>query len=130
MIPADIIQTDFPKVSPICLVEEAARIMRDHGLHALPVVERDRLNGVIACEDIVYRGIADGIDWFFAHVEDFMTAEPKAAFASSSVIETKALLDAERLDWLPVLDENRKYVGVIRLQSLETLDTAPQSALA
>lgn len=114
MIPNDLIDTHFPQISPIALVEQAARLMRDNRLHALPVVENGKLKGIIACEDIVYRGIAEGEDWFLAHVEDFMTHDPNFASLTDELSTTRALMRAGGHKWLPVVNTDREYYGVVR----------------
>ncbi|QZD90013.1 CBS domain-containing protein [Qipengyuania aurantiaca] len=122
------IEEDFPNVSPIALVEQAARLMRDNSLHALPVVEGKGLRGVIACEDIVYRGIADGEDWFFAHVEDYMTRNPNVALNTDDNSSLIALMKAGRHKWLPIITANREYLGVIKLAVLERFAPDMESA--
>ncbi|RIV84608.1 CBS domain-containing protein [Aurantiacibacter zhengii] len=112
-------EVDFPKVSPLALVEQAARLMRDHRLHALPVVEGRQLKGVIACEDIVYRGIADGDDWFLAHVEDYMTTDPDVAFVTDGISTIQAAMRVGRHQWLPVVSADDEYQGVVILSALE-----------
>ncbi len=123
MIPNDLIDTDFPQISPIALVEQAARLMRDNRLHALPVVENGNLKGIIACEDIVYRGIAEGEDWFLAHVEDFMTRDPNFALISDELSTIRALMRAGRHKWLPVVNKKREYYGVLKSEALHRVKT-------
>lgn len=113
MIPYDLIDPNFPQISPIALVEQAARLMRDKGLHALPVVENGKLKGIIACEDIVYRGIAEGEDWFLARVEDFMTRDPNIASHTDELSTIFSLMKAEGHKWLPVVNAEMEYYGVV-----------------
>lgn len=119
MISTELIETDFPKVSPIALIEQAARMMRDNHLHALPVVDGSMLKGVIACEDIVYRGIASGEDWFLTHVEDFMTRDPIAVSVTDDISDVQALMKAGQHQWLPVVSVDKEYLGVVKLRALE-----------
>ena len=119
MISRDLTEADFPKVSPLALVEQAARMMRDSRLHALPVVEERQLKGVIACEDIVYRGIAEGDDWFLAHVEDYMTKDPDVALVTDEVSTVHAAMRAGRHQWLPVVSADEEYRGVVKLSALD-----------
>lgn len=130
MIPSDLIETQFPKVSPIALIEQAASLMREHGLHALPVVEGSQLKGVIACEDIVYRGIADGDDWFLAHVEDYMTRDPNVALVTDDTRSVHALMKAGRHQWLPVLSGDKEYLGAIKLSAVESTVSYQENSFA
>ncbi|EDL48553.1 hypothetical protein ED21_30149 [Erythrobacter sp. SD-21] len=96
--------------------------MRENYLHALPVVEGDQLKGIVSCEDIVYRGIAKGDDWFLAHVEDYMTRDPNAALVTDDIFTLSALMKAGCHRWLPVVRADRDYLGVIRLSVLKRVE--------
>lgn len=130
MIPGDIIEPNFPKVSPLALIEQAARLMRENRLHALPVVDGEQLIGIIACEDIVYRGIAAGEDWFLAHVEDFMTRDPNVALVTDDTSSIHALMKAGRHKWLPVISADNEFLGVITLAAVESIVPHEENSFA
>ena len=130
MIATELIEADFPKVSPIALIEQAARMMRDNHLHVLPVVEEAKLRGVIACEDIVYRGIAAGDDWFLTHVEDFMTRDPNVVLVTDEVSDVRALMKAGHHQWLPVVSTKDEYLGVVKMRALESQMFREQNSFA
>ena len=115
----ELIDPEFPSVSPLALVEQAACLMRDNQLHAIPVVDGEYLKGVIACEDLVYRGIADGEDWFLARVENYMTRDPDVALDTDDPSTIHAAMRAGRHDWLPVVTVDEEYRGAISLNVLE-----------
>ena len=130
MIATELIETDFPEVSPLALIEQAARMMRDNHLHVLPVVEEAKLRGVIACEDIVYRGIASGDDWFLTHVEDFMTRDPIVISVTDEISDVHALMKAGRHKWLPVVSAKEEYLGVVKIRALESQVFREQNSFA
>lgn len=130
MIATELIETDFPEVSPLALIEQAARMMRDNHLHVLPVVEEAKLRGVIACEDIVYRGIASGDDWFLTHVEDFMTRDPNIVLVTDEVSDVRALMKAGQHEWLPVVSAKEEYLGVVKIRALESQVFREQNSFA
>lgn len=133
MIPSDLIESNFPTVSPIASVEQVAGVMRDNDLHALPVVEERDLKGVVSCEDLVYRGIADGEDWFLSRAEDYMTRDPNVALVTDSISSIRALMRIGRHRWLPVISADKKYLGAIKMSALERgrhhLETLPFAAV-
>lgn len=56
---ADVMHGDVTTVTPDAGIQEAARLMIEHGYHRLPVVDGERLLGVVSTMDLA-RAIADG----------------------------------------------------------------------
>jgi acetoin utilization protein AcuB len=48
-----VMRRDPLTIAPATLLAEAVRLLRDHDLAALPVVERDRLAGVLRAADVI-----------------------------------------------------------------------------
>jgi CBS domain-containing protein len=95
-------------------VKHAAEIMAQEGLGFLPVQENDRLIGMITDRDIVVRCVAQGKDGD-ARVRDAMTKDVKYCFEEADlddVMENMAEIQVRRL---PVVDEDKRLVGVISL---------------
>ena len=49
----DVMQTEAPTVSPGATLEDVATIMHDHGVNSVPVVDADKVVGVVARADVV-----------------------------------------------------------------------------
>ena len=49
----DVMQTEAPTVSPDATLEDVATIMHDHGVNSVPVVDADKVVGVVARADVV-----------------------------------------------------------------------------
>src|SRR5438552_13421738 len=49
----DVMQTEAPTVSPGATSEDVATIMHDHGVNSVPVVDADKVVGVVARADVV-----------------------------------------------------------------------------
>lgn len=130
MISDDMIEPNFPTISPLAFIEQAARLMRENRLHALPVVDGKQLVGIIACEDIVYRGIAAGEDWFLARVDDYMTRNPNIALVTDDNSSIHALMKAGEHKWLPVVSTNKQFLGVITLPAVESRVSHEKRSLA
>ncbi len=47
-------------VSPNQNIEEAARLMHDHNIGAIPVIEGNHISGMVTDRDITIRSTADG----------------------------------------------------------------------
>lgn len=105
----------FPTVVTDVTVAEAARAMREHDVRAVPVVEGDKLLGIVTDWDIVDAFAAEGDALAERPVSAIMTSEPLFTIeASSTAAYATAKLQERRVHHLPVLDEGR-YVGMICL---------------
>ena len=109
--------TDVRIVSPDDTIQSAARIMADCDVGILPVHENDRLVGFVTDRDIAIRGIGQGCS-AAAPVSDVMTSEVKYCFAdedADEVLDNMADLQVRRL---PVLDRNKRLVGIVSLSDI------------
>lgn len=108
-------------------LQEAAQIMRDHDIGALPVEDGGRIVGVITDRDITVRATAEGhgpLDWM---VRDVMTQQVEYAFEEDD-IETAARIMGERqIRRLPVLDHDKRLVGIVAQADLARTDHDPMT---
>jgi CBS domain-containing protein len=105
----------FPAVVTDVTVREAASVMREAGVRAVPVVEGDKLLGIVTDWDIVDAFGAEGDALADRPVSAIMTSEPLFTIEmSSTVAYATAKLQERRVHHLPVLDDGR-YVGMICL---------------
>ncbi len=105
-------------VAPDVPLATAARRMRDHEVRCLPVVEGDRLVGMLTDRDIVVRGVADGLDPVSSMVREAMSAGALACSVDDPVDQAQALMVANRVKQLPVLDRRARLVGLLSLGDL------------
>jgi CBS domain-containing protein len=105
-------------VGPDASVSMAARIMRDQDVGCLPVLERERLIGMITDRDIVVRGVAEGLDPHRALVREAMSADAIACSAEHTVDQARALMTTNLIKHLPVLDEGERVVGLVALRDI------------
>jgi CBS domain-containing protein len=95
-------------------IAEAAKIMARLDAGVLPVGENDRLIGMITDRDIAVRGVAlgKGPD---AKVGDVMNAEVKYCFDDQEIGEVLRNMSELQLRRLPVLNHEKRLVGIISL---------------
>jgi CBS domain-containing protein len=116
-------------IDPAETVQEAARTMADIDAGFLPVGENDRLVGIITDRDIAIRVVGCGRSPE-AKVRDVMSGEVKYCYADD---EVDAILDnmaAQQIRRLPVVDRDKRLVGVISITDLATNGEARQSGEA
>lgn len=101
-------------VSPDDSLEAIAKIMAAEDLGFLPVQENDRLVGTITDRDIVVRGLARGMSGE-AHVRDAMTADVKYCYEDAEMGDVMQNMGSVQVRRLPVVDRNKRLVGVVSL---------------
>ncbi len=104
-------------------LREAAAIMRDGDLGAVPVVEDGKLIGIVTDRDIVIRAIAEGRD-AASPVGDTMTTELFTVGPEDFVFEAIRLMGDKQVRRVPVIDSNGDLAGIIAMAdiALETED--------
>lgn len=102
-------------VGPETTVQELARLMREQDIGALPIGENDRLIGMVTDRDIVCRCLADGKDPRQATAREIMTKGIVYCRDSEDLGEATRLMESKRIRRLPVIDEERRMVGMLSL---------------
>lgn len=111
---AVIMTKDVHVTSPDDTIATIAREMARNDIGFLPVGDNDRFVGMIADRDIVVRWVADASD-DRTRVGDIMTAHVKYCFDDEEVSEVARNIGDEQVRRLPVVDRNKRLVGVVSL---------------
>jgi CBS domain-containing protein len=105
---------------------EAAKKMRDGDFGILPVGEADRLVGMITDRDIAVRAVAEGKDPFMSKVGEVMTNKVLYCFEDQDVNEVVKNLGDNQVRRLPVLNRQKRLVGILSLGNLAQSDANPK----
>jgi len=124
----ELMTRDVTMASPDEALRRAARRMAELDVGALPVGENDRLVGMVTDRDIAVRGIAEG-KGPKAKVRDVMTRHVKYCFADQSVDEIAANMADIQLRRPPVVDRDRRLVGILSLCDIAVSDDDPGHAI-
>ena len=84
----------------------------------LPVCDGDRLVGVITDRDITVRSVAQGHDPKTARVQEVMTPEVIYCFDDEDVKEAAKKMEEKQVRRLPVLNREKRLVGIVSLGDL------------
>jgi CBS domain-containing protein/nucleotide-binding universal stress UspA family protein len=106
---------------------EAARLMAEADVGALPVLAEGRLVGILTDRDIVVRGLAKGADAARETVGACCTRDLAVGTPAMAVTEAVRLMEQRKVRRLPVLEDGR-LVGIVALGDLA--ETAPHRAEA
>jgi len=112
---------DVATITPGTTLKDAARRMADLDVGALPVSDRDRLVGMITDRDIAVRGVAQGRT-ASAKVRDVMTPEIKYCFDDQELDEIAINMADLQLRRLPVVDRDKRLVGILSLADIAVSD--------
>ena len=110
----ELMTRDVKVITPDMTIGDAAKKMRDGNFGMMPVEENDRMIGTISDRDIVIRAVAEGMD-FSTKVRDVMSKGITWAYEDNSVEEAAVLMSEHQVRRLPVLDRNKRLVGIVAL---------------
>jgi CBS domain-containing protein len=116
----DVMTTNVQLTDPTAKLKEAAISMRDGNFGLLPVGANDRLVGTITDRDIAVRAVADGKDPNTTTVGDVMSKGIHYCFEDQEVEEAARLMSEVQVRRLPVLDRDKRLVGIVALADLAT----------
>jgi CBS domain-containing protein len=110
----DVMTPDVQLCTPDDTLKDAAEAMAALGVGLLPVTDMDRLIGMISDRDIAIRGVAMGRGPD-SRVGDVMTADVKYCFDDQDLEEVSANMAELQVRRLPVLNRQKRLVGIIAL---------------
>jgi CBS domain-containing protein len=113
----DIMTRDVHLASPSQKLREAASEMEKNDIGVLPVGENDRLVGMITDRDIAVRGISHGLGPD-ASVRDVMSGEVRYCFDDDDLDDIAQNMADEQIRRMPVLNHDKRLVGIISLCDL------------
>jgi len=115
-------------------VREAAKLMREHHVGALVVVEETgegpRPVGVLTDRDIVVGIVAKGLDAGVLRVDEVMAPQVVTASERAGVAETMELMRAKGVRRVPVVDARGMLVGIVTADDFVDLLAEEMGALA
>jgi acetoin utilization protein AcuB len=127
-------------VSPDTTVKNAFLTMRSRRVRHLPVVDGEKLVGIISDRDLRRPRWAETIDDWTSYyqldddmtVKDVMTSRPETVRTRDDILKAVKIFRERRYGALPVLNKTGELVGILSaqdlLQALEELLTASEPA--
>ena len=115
---AEVMTTDVQVVQPQESLRRAASLMQELDIGVLPVCDGERLQGMLTDRDITIYGVAEGLNPDEACVSDVMTEDVEYCTADQDVQEVMRLMGDKQVRRLPVVDADKKLVGIVSLGDL------------
>lgn len=134
---SEIMTKEILSVNPDQDIKEVASILAEKKIGGLPVLQDDKLVGMVSEDDLIMKDVKIHFPTFIhlldgfiylesikrfedqfrkmigAKVRDVMSLDFKSISMELTVTEAATMMVEEGLDRLPVLDENQKLVGIV-----------------
>lgn len=117
MIVREAMSANVCLVNPDQTICDAARLMADNDIGALPVGENDRLVGMITDRDIAVRAVAAGRS-ADTKVRDVMSHEVLYCFEDEDLDHVAKNMGQVKVRRLPVLNREKRLVGIVSVGDL------------
>ena len=109
-------------VSPEDSVEQVLKLMAEFRISGLPVVEGDRLRGIVTNRDV--RFVQD----MSTKVKEVMTSENLVTVPVGTTLnEAKEILQKNKIEKLLVVDKDNKLKGLITIKDIEKIRKYPNA---
>ena len=118
---------DVRLVKPDQTIRDAAHMMSELDIGALPVEDNDRLVGMITDRDIAVRAVGEGRGPE-TKVRDVMSADIRYCYEDQSIDEVTQNMGEQRVRRLPVLSREKRLVGILSLGDLAIDESAQEEA--
>lgn len=125
----DLMTPSVRTIGPDDSLRDAALVMAECDVGALPVAQGDRLVGMITDRDIAIRGVALGKHGD-AQVSEVMSAEVLYCFADESIEDVCANMGDVQVRRLPVLSHDKRLLGIVSLADLATSAQSESAGMA
>jgi CBS domain-containing protein len=120
----DVMTRDVRMMRPHETIQRAASVMAEIDAGLLPVSDDDRLVGMITDRDIAVRAVAQGLGPD-TRVRDVMTADVKYCFDDEDVDDVAENMGEIQVRRLPVVDRDKRLVGIISLGDIAHNQESP-----
>ena len=107
-------------------VLDAALLMNEHRIGALVVLEDGRVAGMFTERDVLRRVVAEQRDPVRTRVVEVMTDEVICGTLETSVEEARGAMKNRRIRHLPLVDGDRRLLGLISIGDLNAHEATSQ----
>ena len=114
---------DVRLVDPDRTIQEAAQLMAEWDIGAVPVGQNDHLVGMITDRDIAVRAVADGCGPD-TRIGDVMSHEVKYCFDDEDLDDVASNMGDIQVRRLPVVNRDKRLVGIVSLGDVAASEDA------
>lgn len=149
----DVMRREVPVAAPTTAIAELARLMVEHRVPGVPILDNDQLVGIVTEADliereasvdfpevvtffdaIVYPDVGDPLEDELRHVlattaKDLMSAPVISIRDYATLSELATLMVQRRINPVPVVDDERRIIGLATrsglVEAIARLESAP-----
>lgn len=125
----DLMSRNVVALLPSDTVEEAAKLMYEYDIGALPIVSGGELKGMLTDRDIVLRCVAGGKDAEKMKVSELMTQDILFVTPDQTIHDAVNMMSSAQIRRLPVV-ENGAINGMLSLADIARKHAGPEIASA
>ena len=108
------LNSDRPRcITPETPVSEAARLMKSEDVGSLPILDGERLAGIVTDRDIVLQAVAEGKDPSGMPVREVASRELVTVGQDEDLSEALKRMASNQVRRIPVVDEDDRLVGIV-----------------
>jgi CBS domain-containing protein len=122
---SEMMTRDVKVTAPTQSIRDAARLMADLDVGALPVADGDRLVGMITDRDIAVRAIASGRGPD-TPIRDVMSQEIKYCYEDQTLEEVAQNMGDIKVRRLPVVNRDKRLVGIVSIGDIASSGESDQ----
>jgi CBS domain-containing protein len=111
----EVMTRDVEVVASDAPLRDAASKMKQLDIGMIPVCDGDRLRGMLSDRDITVRATAEGKDPIKTKVSEIMSTEIVYCLEDQEVEEAVSVMEARQIRRLPVLNQDKRLVGIVSL---------------
>lgn len=116
--------TDPVTLPPDLPLTKALKVMYAHGISGIPIVDGEKLVGMLTQRDIRFAEDSS------QPISEFMTVEPLVtASVGTSMEQARRVLQQKRIEKLPVVDDNGRLVGLITAKDVLKKQMYPEACM-
>ena len=127
---AEVMTRDVKTLGPQDTIAAAAKLMADHGVGAIPVCEGGKIVAMVTDRDLVVRGIALGHDSRTTPLTQVMSGDVRSVESDADVSAVFEQMSDKQIRRMPVVNSEKKLVGIVSLGDLAVKDGSDSKAVA
>jgi CBS domain-containing protein len=117
----EIMTKDCKTIQPETNITEVAQAMRTHDTGMLPVLDKNRVIGIVTDRDIVVRALAEGVNPETTNARKVMTPDLTFGYTDQTVDDVTNLMKEKQVRRLVILNrDNNEFAGVCSLGDVAT----------
>ena len=127
---SEIMTRDPELIGPDTSIRDAARLMKNEDIGAIPVGENDRLIGMVTDRDLAVRAVAEDRSPSSTSVRDVLSEKVFYCFEDDDVEEAARCMAENQVRRLPILNRDKRLTGIVSLADIaKTHEECEKTAL-